>query len=97
MDQNKAQYQGSSNLISLHPYFGKHLRTAAYKPIVKQIPSYVKDTNHFINKINNFPVPENSFLVTMNAKLLYTSIPNNKGITVIRRKYDNYPQKTIST
>ena len=97
MEQNKAQHQFSSNLSFLHPYFGKHLQTAAYKPIVKQIPSYVKDTNRFINKINNFPVPENSFLVTMNAKLLYKSIPKSKGITVIRRKYDNYPQKTICT
>ena len=38
------------------------------QPLVREIPSYIKDTNDFINTINNFPVPPN------------TSIPNNEGI-----------------
>ena len=29
------------------------------QPLVKEIPSYIKDTNDFVNKINNFKVPEN--------------------------------------
>ena len=29
------------------------------QPLVKQIPSYIKDTNDFINKVNNFSVPVN--------------------------------------
>ena len=29
------------------------------QPVVKQIPSYTKDTNDFINKVNNFSVPVN--------------------------------------
>ena len=29
------------------------------QPVVKQIPSYMKDTIHFINKINNSSVPVN--------------------------------------
>ena len=32
---------------------------------VRVISSYIKDTNDFVNKINNFKVLENSFLVTM--------------------------------
>ena len=50
-----------------------------HQPVVKQIPSYIKDTNHFINKVNNFSVPVNSILVTMDVRSLYqTSIPNNE-------------------
>ena len=36
--------------------------------LVSEIPSYVKDTNDFINKIDNFPVPPNIILVTMDVK-----------------------------
>ena len=38
------------------------------QPVVKQIPSYIKDTNHFINKVNNFSVPVNLILVTMDVR-----------------------------
>ena len=48
------------------------------RPLVKQIPSYIKDTNHFINKVNNFSVPVNSILVTMDIRSLYTSIPKRR-------------------
>ena len=53
--------------------------------------------NDFINKINNFPVPPNSLLVTMDVKSLYTSIPNNEGIASVKKKYDRYLKKTIPT
>ena len=67
------------------------------QPVVKQIPSYIKDTNHFINKVNNFSVPVNSILVTMDVRSLYTSIPNNEGIAATKKRYDSYIHKTIST
>ena len=69
-----------TNLINCHTseiscFVDHHLQ-----PLVREIPSYIKDTNNFIKKIDNFAVPPNSFLVTMEVKLLYTSIPNNEGI-----------------
>ena len=67
------------------------------QPLVREIPLYIKDTNDFINKINKFSVPPNSLLVTMDVKSLYTSIPNNKGIASVKKKYDHYPNKTIPT
>ena len=67
------------------------------QPVVKQIPSYIKDTNHFINKVNNFSVPVNSILVTMDVRSLYTSIPNNEGIAATKKKFDSYIHKTIPT
>ena len=55
-----------------------------------------KDTNDFVNKINNFKVQENSFLVTMDVKALYTHIPNNEGIAAAKRKHDNYAKKSAA-
>ena len=57
----------------------------------------VKDTNDSVNKINNFKLPENSFLVTMDVKALYTNIPNNKSIAAVKEKYDNYTKKSVAT
>ena len=61
------------------------------QPGVKQIPSY------FINKINNFSIPVNSILVTMDVRSLCTSIPNNEGIAATKKRYDSYIHKTIPT
>ena len=64
---------------------------------VRVISSYIKDTNDFVNKINNFKVLENSFLVTMDVKASYTNIPNNEGIAAVKRKQDNCTKKTVAT
>ena len=61
------------------------------QPGVKQIPSY------FINKINNFSISVNSILVTMDVRSLCTSIPNNKGIAAIKKRYNSYIHKIIPT
>ena len=63
------------------------------QPLLREIPSYIKDTKAFINKIDNFAVPPHAFLVTMDVK---SSIPNNEGIASVKKKY-NYPNKTIPT
>ena len=57
--------------------------------LVREIQSYIEDTNDFINKISIFPVPPNSLLVTLNVNSLYTSIPNNKAIASVKKKYDH--------
>ena len=64
------------------------------QPLVREIPSCIKDTNDFINEINNFPVAPNSLPVTMDVKSLYASIPNREGIASVKKKY---PKKTIPT
>ena len=50
-----------------------------------------------MNKINNFPVPPNSLLITMDVKSLYTSIRNKERIASEKKKYDHDPKKTIPT
>ena len=64
---------------------------------MRKIASYIKDTNDFINKINNFTIPPNSLLVTMDVKSLYTSICNNEKIASVKKKNDHYQNKAIPT
>ena len=78
---------------NISKYVDYHLQ-----PIVKQIPSYVKDTNDFINKINAVKsVPKNSYLITMDVRSLYTNIPKAGGISAVKRAFDNYSKKTTAT
>ena len=68
------------------------------QPVVKPIPSYIKVTNDFINKINDIGnVPPNSYLVTMDIKSFYTKILNSVGIAAVKNVYNNYPKKSIVT
>ena len=65
---------------------------------MKQTPSYIKDTNDFINKINGVKsVPKISYLVTMDVRSLFTNIQNAEGISAVKRAFDNYSKKTTST
>ena len=67
------------------------------QPIVKNIPSYIKDTNNFIKKTKDLKVTKDAILVSLDVKALYTSIPNSKGIAAVKRAYDKYQQKTVAT
>ena len=50
------------------------------QPIMKQLPAYLKDTTQFVNEISEIPVEQNTWLVTVDVKSLYTNIPNEEGI-----------------
>ena len=53
--------------------------------IVKQIPSYVKDTTDFLPKLHAIKsVPKNAYLVSLDVKSSYTSIPNAEGIKTLK-------------
>ena len=67
------------------------------QPIVKNIPSYIKDTNDFIKKTKDLKVPKDAILVSLDVKALYTSIPNSEGIAAVKKAYDKYQQKTVAT
>ena len=68
------------------------------QPIVKNIPSYVRDTTDFLQKLDKVKnIPNDCLLVTLDVKSLYTNIPNNEGIKAVREAYDNHPNKTVAT
>ena len=65
-----------------------------YVDYVKEIPSYVKDTKDFIQKLNQ---REDSLLVTLDVKSLYTNISNNEEIKAVKEAYDEGHDKTVPT
>ena len=68
------------------------------QPLAKELPSYVKDTTDFINKIKDIgPLPSNSYLFTMDVSSLYTNIPHNEGLHALREKLDLRQNKSVST
>ena len=79
------------NSINCHISEISHFVDHHLKLLVRENSSYIKDEDDFIKKINIFPVPPNSLLVTMDVKSLYTSIPNNKAIASVKKKYYHYP------
>ena len=67
------------------------------QPVVKEIPSYVKDTQDFLKKLEKVKdIPLESLLVTLDVKSLYTNIPNNEGIKAVKESYEKCKEKTVS-
>ena len=53
------------------------------QPLVKELPSYLRDSSHLINLIRNLRIPKDSILATLDVTSLYTNIPNNQGIEAV--------------
>ena len=50
-------------------------------PIVKSLPSYIKDTNHALEIFRDFSFPGgNNLIFTMDITSLYIVIPNDEGL-----------------
>ena len=50
-------------------------------PLVKEIPLYIKDTTHFLLKLQEIgTVPPNTLLVALDVSSLDTNIPYEEGI-----------------
>ncbi len=52
------------------------------QPIVRTLPSYIKDTKTFINFIESTTLPRGCILCTLDVTYLYTNIPTDEGIQV---------------
>ena len=65
------------------------------QPIAQKQESYIKDTTHFINFIENTPLPDGAVLATLDVYSLYTNIPQEEGIEVVCQYYqEHYQSKT---
>ena len=54
-------------------------------PLVFKLPSFIKDTTHFLNKLSSLDnLPNNSLLVSLDVSSLYTNIPHSEGIQAAR-------------
>ena len=55
------------------------------RPIVETTDSYIKDTTHFLNLIDEIHnLPAQCLLVTLDVSSLYTNIPNHEGIEAVK-------------
>ena len=64
----------------LSAYIDQHIR-----PLVPNIPTYIKDTTDFINTIEGIQLDPTDLLVTIDVSALYTSIPHNEGLMAINK------------
>ena len=63
-----------SSLISKYVDF--HLN-----PVTQRLSSYIRDTTDFINKLSAInDLPNNTILISMDVRSLYTNIPTNEGL-----------------
>ena len=66
------------------------------QPIVKEIPSNVKDTQDFLKKLKKIKdIPQAGLLVALDVKPLYTNIPNNEGIKAVKESYEKCKKSGI--
>ena len=42
-------------------------------------------------------IPDNSYLVFLHVRSLYTSVPNSKGALAVKTSLVNFPRRTIAT
>ena len=57
------------------------------QPEVKKLKSYVKDTTDFIKKIEAVDhVSDDSYLVSLDVRSLYTNIPHKEGLEAVKQK-----------
>ena len=54
------------------------------KYFAKLVPSYIKDTGHFLNIIKTIEIEEEDLLVTVDVSSLYTNIRHQDGITALK-------------
>ena len=65
--------------------------------IVKQILLYVKDSNDFLCELPPIKfVPDNAYLVSLDVKTLYTSIPNTEGRKSVKQLFDKHNLKNVA-
>ena len=68
------------------------------QPIMKQGESYIRDTGDFLAKLKTAgEVPNRAILVTADVVGLYHSIPYSEDLDILKKQYENYPNKRVST
>ena len=62
------------------------------QPIAKKQESYIKDTTDIVRFIENTPIRDNATIATRDICSLYTNIPQEKGIKVVCKYYNDHYQ-----
>ena len=86
---HKANHPGRSVISSLNCHTSRISEFVDYylQPEVKKLKSYVKDTTDFIKKTEGIDhVSDDSYLVSLDVRSLYTNIPQKEGIEAVKQK-----------
>ena len=64
------------------------------QPLAQKVNSYIKDTNHFLQKLENLgTIPQNAYLITIDVVALYTNIPHREGILAVKEALETRSEK----
>ena len=65
---------------------------------MKQGKTYIRGTADLSAKLKAAgEVPKGAILVTTDVVGLYPSIPHSEGLDILKKQYENYPNKKVST
>ena len=68
------------------------------QPLAQRVKSYIKDTNHFLNKIKKIgKLPEGAILCTVDVVDLYPNISHGKGLASLYKFLETRENKQISS
>ena len=68
------------------------------QPLTVCIPSYIRDTTDFLNKLRELPpLPSDSLLVTLDVSSLYTNIPHDEGIKACEEALNTRTDQSLPT
>ncbi|XDV42480.1 hypothetical protein PO909_011135 [Leuciscus waleckii] len=60
-------------------------------PLATRHSSYIRDTNDFLDKVNNLRVPPGAILFSLDVESLYTNIETPLGLKAVRDCFSRYP------
>ncbi|XP_070549126.1 uncharacterized protein [Ptychodera flava] len=66
------------------------------QPIVRSLPSFIKDTTHHLQDLQHISPPEGAILVTMDVVSLYTNIPHSYGIQAVKEMIEENNTITVN-
>ena len=67
-------------------------------PIVRSLPSYIKDSQHALQRFRDFNfLGEDKLIFTMDITSVYTVIPNGEGLLALKHFFDLRTVKEPST
>ena len=68
------------------------------KPVVQTIPHILEHTKGFLCRLNDLPeIPENAILVIFDVVGLYSNIPHEEGIEIMKTFLNERDNKPVST
>ena len=67
------------------------------QPIASTSSSSIRDSKHFIRFLEDTVIPEDTLLVTLDVKDLYTNIPQREGIEIVCQRVAQFYQDSWLT